>query len=163
MFYDQVFNNSKLEFFKGFSDEINTIFSANEKTTVDFSIIHQEVYTKWCGLDGEAGLLGEPIETIETTIQCSDGEGAFVQFQGGRIYWTRYTGAHGVHGVILEKWLSLGGEKSLLGYPISDEYEAPDGKTYMMDFQCGRISYCADTKRWCHCSYSHNSNILLAH
>jgi hypothetical protein len=47
-------------------------------------------------------------------------------------YWTPQTGAHEVHGAIRDLWASMGWEQSWLGYPISDEQDAPGG---------GRISY----------------------
>ena len=45
-----------------------------------------------------------------------------------------------VHGDIRLKWLGMGGVKSLLGYPISDEKGVGDGWRYN-DFQSGFI-YC---------------------
>jgi M6 family metalloprotease-like protein len=43
----------------------------------------------------------------------------------GSISWTPQTGAHEVHGLIREKWASLGRERSWLGYPLTDETPIP--------------------------------------
>jgi uncharacterized protein with LGFP repeats len=54
-------------------------------------------------------------------VADSYGTGRLNHFQGGLINWSPQTGAHEVHGAILEKWLSLGGERSYLGRPTTDE------------------------------------------
>ena len=42
-------------------------------------------------------------------------------------------------GSIGQKWVDLGAEKSFLGYPISDEEDAPDGVSRISHFQHGSI------------------------
>jgi len=84
---------------------------------------------KYASLGGPGGFLGSPIIPETTT---PDGVGRYRQYQNGSIYWHPSTGAHEIHGDIRAKWASLGWEQSTLGYPTSDEVEAPDG---------GRISY----------------------
>jgi hypothetical protein len=71
-----------------------------------------------------------------------DGIGRFVTFQGGSIYWTPGTGAHAVYGAILGRWAQMGYERSVLGYPISEEVAAPDGAR-VVNFQHGRITWTA--------------------
>jgi uncharacterized protein with LGFP repeats len=68
--------------------------------------------------------VGYPL-TDET--QTPDGLGRFNHFEGGSIYWKPGIGAHEVHGAILDKWGSMGWERSFLGYPTSDEISAPGG------------------------------------
>lgn len=92
---------------------------------IEISAIDQ----KYAELGGERGSLGYPIEDEKPN---PDGRGRRRRFQGGYIYWSPTTGAHEIHGNIYAKWKSLGWERSILGYPTSDEQNAPGG---------GRISY----------------------
>jgi hypothetical protein len=57
------------------------------------------------------------------------------------IYWSRETGAHLVCGEIRKYWLQIGGPAGKMGYPISDESDAPDGKGRISRFQHGEISW----------------------
>jgi uncharacterized protein with LGFP repeats len=68
-----------------------------------------------------------------------DGHGRFNHFEHGSIYWTPETGAHEVHGLIREKWASIGWERSRLRYPTSDEETPPGGHGRVSDFQGGAI------------------------
>jgi len=83
------------------------------------------IMEKHSELGGFGGLLGIPI-TVEATCG-SDGLGRFREFQGGSIYWHPDVGAHEVHGLIRDKWRSLGAEPETFGYPASDERFAADG------------------------------------
>ncbi len=57
-----------------------------------------------------------------------DGVGRYNHFQSdGSIYWTPATGAQSVHGAIQDHWSSLGWERSVVGYPTTDESGTPDG------------------------------------
>ncbi|QGU07860.1 LGFP repeat protein [Corynebacterium occultum] len=94
----------------------------------------------------EAGWLGYPTHG-EVPVQGSnsiDGEihGWVQQFQGGRIY--RSPAMEGfqvasINGVILDKWLELGGTNSELGFPIADEAKTADGVGRFSVFQNGSI------------------------
>jgi hypothetical protein len=84
----------------------------------------------------ENGLLGYP-KTDELT--APDKIGRFNHFQGGCIYWTPATGAHEVHGAIRDLWASMGWERSLLGYPETDELTGPDKIGRLNHFQGGSI------------------------
>ena len=80
--------------------------------------VHGEIRRHWYALGGAAGFLGLP---ITDELGMPDGVGRLNRFQGGLICWTPDTGAHEVHGMILERWNALGTEQSYLGYPVSDE------------------------------------------
>lgn len=54
-------------------------------------------------------------------------------------------GAFEVHGAIREKYLALGAEASILGYPHTDELGTPDGRGRFNHFQGGSIYWTADT------------------
>jgi len=66
---------------------------------------------------GTSGGLGFPV-AVE---KAESGGGASQQFQRGRLYWSGATGAHQISGAIGNRWLSLGGPTSGLGYPTSDD------------------------------------------
>ena len=81
--------------------------------------VHGAIREKYLALGAEASILGYPT-TNETTTP--DGIGRYNHFQGGSIYWTPSTWAHEVHGLIRDRWASLGWERNpQLGYPITDE------------------------------------------
>lgn len=96
---------------------------------------------KWISLGGAASFLGEP---LSDELKTPDGIGRFNRFHGGMIYWTPSTGAHEVHGAILDRWAALGFEQSFLGYPISDEKEFSEGGR-ISSFQHGDIFWWPDT------------------
>lgn len=94
----------------------------------------------------EAGWLGYPTHG-EVPVQGSNGidgeiNGWVQQFQGGRIY--RSPALEGfqvasINGVILDKWLEMGGPNSELGFPIADEAKTADGVGRFSVFQNGSI------------------------
>jgi hypothetical protein len=87
--------------------------------------IHGEILTKWSTLNYEKGVLGYPI-TDETGTP--DGIGRYNYFSNdGSIYWTPNGGAWSIHGAIQDHWASLGYERGVLGYPMTDENGTPDG------------------------------------
>ncbi|MGZ3630290.1 MAG: LGFP repeat-containing protein [Ktedonobacteraceae bacterium] len=104
--------------------------------------VHGRIRDKWSSLGWERSFLGYPM-TDETGTP--DGVGRFNHFQDGSIYWTPQTDAHEVHGLIHEKWASLGFERSSLGYPTSDELAAPDGVGRVSNFQRGSIYWSNQT------------------
>lgn len=77
-----------------------------------------EIEDKYNALGGEQSFLGRP-EHEERA--CPDGVGRYRQFKLGSIHWHSDTGAHETHGAIRNKWAAMRFERSLLGYPISDE------------------------------------------
>ncbi|MBV8037114.1 hypothetical protein [Roseateles sp.] len=54
-------------------------------------------------------------------------------------------GAFELHGAIREKYLALGAEASILGYPRTDETGTPDGRGRFNHFQGGSIYWTAET------------------
>lgn len=102
------------------------------------------IYKKYIELGGPSGALGYPT-TDETNHP--DGIGRFNHFRHkgqtadtASIYYTTTTGkSWSVRGTIREKWVSLGAEKSWLGYPQSDEYDVYGGPRE--DFSGGYIRH----------------------
>lgn len=103
--------------------------------------VHGAIRDKWLELGGERGFLGYP---LTDELIPSDSRARFNHFQGGSIYWTPWTGAHEVHGLIRDKWAELGWEMSFLGYPVTDELSTPDGMGRYNRFQGGSIYWAAD-------------------
>jgi LGFP repeat len=103
--------------------------------------VHGAILGKYQELGAEGGFLGFPT-TDETG--APDGVGRYNHFERGSIYWTPGTGAREVHGMIRDKWQSLGWERSWLGYPISDEMDFPENGRVSV-FQNGSIYWWADT------------------
>jgi peptidoglycan/xylan/chitin deacetylase (PgdA/CDA1 family) len=101
-------------------------------------IVQGAIHTKYLSLDAEAGFLGYPLSD-ETKLTGGYGS----QFQGGNIYWTAATGAHEVHGLILARYIALGGMASTLGAPTSDEYAVSVGRSNA--FVHGTITWNATT------------------
>jgi uncharacterized protein with LGFP repeats len=97
---------------------------------------------RWQLLGSETGFLGYPL-TDETGTP--DGVGRYNHFQYGSIYWTLGTGAYEVHGAIRDEWASLGWERSVVGYPVTNETGTPDGVGRYNHFQAGSIYWTPGT------------------
>jgi hypothetical protein len=95
-----------------------------------------DIDIKYNQLGGSSSFLGKP-KTEEKT--CPDGVGHYRHYEFGSIYWTPKTGAHEIHGNIHIKWSKLGWEKSVLGYPLTDEKPTPIKKGRYQQFQFGFI------------------------
>lgn len=100
--------------------------------------IHGAIYEKWRALGGLA--FGTPC-TDETATP--DGIGRYNHFNGfgASIYWSPDTGANAIYGAIREKWAAMGWERSVLGYPVTDELGTPDGVGRYNHFQHGGSIY----------------------
>ncbi len=101
--------------------------------------IHGSIRDHWIALGAERGPLGYPTSDETAT---ADGIGRYNTFNGGgggAIYWTPTTGSWSVHGAIGNLWTAIGGVRSSLGYPISDEYAIPIGR--QSSFRSGTISW----------------------
>lgn len=100
--------------------------------------VHGAILDAWRRHGEAGGFLGLP-STDERP--CPDGVGRLNMFEGGVIYWTSATGAHEVHGQICVRWAELGWERSILGYPTSDEVPGPTPGTRRSYFQRGYIEW----------------------
>ncbi|MGL4438909.1 MAG: LGFP repeat-containing protein [Bosea sp. (in: a-proteobacteria)] len=92
------------------------------------------IMQKHAALGGSGGFLGAATGN-ETTISG----GRFRDFANGSIYWSSVTGAFEVHGDIRSKWRRLGAERSLLGFPTTDESSAAVNGGRYNHFQGGSI------------------------
>jgi len=100
--------------------------------------IYGAIYAKWQSLGG----LGWGIPTTDE-LGTPDGVGRFNHFNDGTasIYWTPQTGANAIWGAIRQKWAFSGWERSVLGYPVTDELGTPDGVGRFNHFQHGGSVY----------------------
>jgi uncharacterized protein with LGFP repeats len=94
----------------------------------------------WAAMGWERSLLAYP---TSDELPTADGRGRYNTFQTGAVIWTAALGPHAVYGSIYQRWVSLGGVTSTLGYPTSDEYSVPGGRA--SDFEHGRITWTAAT------------------
>jgi uncharacterized protein with LGFP repeats len=87
--------------------------------------VHGAIRAKWAAMGWEASVLGYPTTNESTT---PDGIGRYNHFSDdGSIYWTPNMGAFSIHGAIRDHWAAMGWERSVLGYPATDETGTPDG------------------------------------
>ena len=98
-----------------------------------------EYYKK---IGGEDSILGEVVSEEKCGLIKN---GCYRQYQVGRIYWTKTTGAWDISGRIYDRWFELGTEWSILGYPISSENSSGEQKDsngiVYQQFEHGRIYY----------------------
>ncbi len=112
------------------------------KSPLQTYAVYGMIGEKWNALGREQGY-GYPISDEQS---APDGIGFYNDFEnGGAIYALPGTGAFEIHGDIRLKWLGLGGVKSPLGYPTSDEKAAGNGWRYN-EFQYGFIYWKSRTQ-----------------
>ncbi|MEV8536769.1 FG-GAP-like repeat-containing protein [Streptomyces sp. NPDC051211] len=124
--------------------------------------LHGTIYKKYLATGGPSGWLGYP---TTDEVKHPDGVGRYNHFRHrdqtsdtASIYWTTTTQkAWSVRGEIRNKWVSLGAEKSFLGYPKSDEYDVYGGPRE--DFDGGYIRHNHTTG----VSVEHKPNDRTAH
>ncbi|MDQ6650303.1 MAG: aryl-sulfate sulfotransferase [Actinomycetota bacterium] len=102
--------------------------------------VHGAIGAHFAALGEEVGLLGYP---VTDELGTPDGVGRFNVFTGGSLYWSPGSGAFEVHGAIRDAWAGQGWERGFLGYPLSDEHDAPGGR--QSEFQHGSIFWDAYT------------------
>jgi len=81
------------------------------------------------------GAAGEPVGQVE----WGAGDGYFRRYQDGIIYYLPPAAPCWVTGAILDRYLSLGAEGGLLGYPTTDELPTSGGSGRYNNFQNGSI------------------------
>jgi hypothetical protein len=132
-------------FFRDYVNASLYVFVKPDGTTapVHFVIGDIRIHYKQVG-----GGFGYP--TIDETT-TPDGIGRYNFFSNNSaIYWTPATGAHAVYGNILQKWTSLGYERSPLGYPLTDETSYGTRGGRFNDFQFGSINFSPATGAYEH-------------
>jgi len=101
---------------------------------------------KYAQLGGPRGWVGPPVDAGAGSQEMDAPNGGRVRdFQNASIYWHPSVGAFEVHGDIRIKWARLGGTRSFLGYPATDELGCPDGRGRFNHFQGGSIYWTPQT------------------
>ncbi|MEX2393685.1 MAG: hypothetical protein WD826_04295 [Actinomycetota bacterium] len=98
--------------------------------------VHGAILTRYLGFGGPCGKARFP--TSDELTGPVAGE-KLSTFQKANIYWHNSLGAHLVHGRILEKYVSLGGDTSFLGLPTTDDLASSSTKNKVTEFQNGHI------------------------
>jgi len=86
--------------------------------------VHGLILAHYLQLGGPAGLLRFP-----TSDETAVAGGRSNTFTGATMYWSGATGAHEVHGLILARYLALGGPAGFLRLPTSDETAVAGGRS----------------------------------
>lgn len=97
---------------------------------------------KYKAIGGCSSVVGLATSNELTT---PDGKGRYNTFERGIIMWTSALGAWEVHGLIEDRWVALGREASVVGYPITDERIPPDGIGRYGVFERGSIYWSPST------------------
>lgn len=95
------------------------------------------ILAHYLSLGGTASVLGFPTSDEQPT---SGSGGRSNNFQAGVIDWSPATGAFEVQGAILDRYQSLGGTASFLGFPTSDELQVGSAGR-RSNFQHGYIAF----------------------
>lgn len=99
-------------------------------------VLRGAVGAAWCEEFAGRGLL-----PLSDSQSCADGAGAcahFVERDGGAfgsIYHHPVTGTAYLRGGIRDRWLQLGGERGLLGYPVETALPSRTGRARMQHFR----------------------------
>lgn len=94
-----------------------------------------------CAIHGE---IAKAVKGNKTLNGCITDEyavkgGVAQDFRGGRVLWSKSSGAHTIKGAIGSYYQIKGGPKGTLGLPVSDEFPTPDRKGAFQRFQHGII------------------------
>jgi uncharacterized protein with LGFP repeats len=107
-------------------------------------LVYGGIGLEYTATANETDYYGQNVQTLlgaPTSDEMSTGTvvGRMNTFQGGNIYWGGGGGGHAVYGGILAKYKSIGGAKSVLGLPTSEEIAMPGGRVQY--FQHGAIEW----------------------
>lgn len=98
-------------------------------------VIAGPLLTYFLKLGADSGSLGLP-----TGAPFDGGKSSTAQaFVKGRIYYTMATGARGVYGTTLARYLALGGARGVLGLPTVGSLPTRSGDARVTQFQGGRV------------------------
>lgn len=92
------------------------------------------INARYSELGGPSSWLGFPTTGEQTT---PDGQGRYVHFENGSMYWTPETGAQAIPGDMFQHWGTAGFEAGDLGYPVADAVEQNGG--LVQQFQNGYV------------------------
>jgi stage II sporulation protein D len=105
-----------------------------------FAFSATAITARWAAVGGSRSALGAP-----TSREYPVKGGSLQRFAGGRIYWSRATGARELYGPILSSFRSRGGVTSGLGYPRTGIVKVTGGQR--ATFQHGTLTWSRTTGR----------------
>jgi hypothetical protein len=106
-----------------------------------FAFERTALLSEFLRLGGVDGRFGFPESRVHDT---RDGRGTSAVFEGGRVWWSPPTGAHGiVNGAILTRYLRLDAASGRLGFPKTSRFLARAGAR--VNFENGTITWSRDT------------------
>ncbi len=123
------------------------------RTNGNSFVVYGDIFTKYLSSQGKP--VGSPFPnwmgypTQDVSVGPSDG--LVGRFEYADIYWHLTLGAFEVHGSIRDRYNNLGQTASVLGYPISDEYDIMKGGISVgkaNNFQRGTIYWSPRTGAW---------------
>ena len=98
---------------------------------------------RWTTLGYQSGTLGYP-----TGPEAYAGNNAYYQtYQKGTIFWSKATGAWESYGPVRDRWIALGSQTGVMGFPMGAVYPTGDGG-YWQKFQSGYIIGKPGTGYW---------------
>src|SRR5262249_4745729 len=97
------------------------------------------ILAKWSALNLESGPAGVPVDEAVSITASSGNRGTRQTFAKGVIFASSNGGAQFVSGLILDRYLTVGGPTGILGLPVSDEFGL-DGRR-RQDFEAGYIDF----------------------
>ena len=100
------------------------------------------IAARWERLGREDGPLGAPVTDEAAT---ADGAGRWSGFQGGSVLWASSRGARAVQGAVHGRWRAHGGERGVLGWPVTDELSTPDRVGRYNHFDGGSVYWTPGT------------------
>jgi uncharacterized protein with LGFP repeats len=92
-----------------------------------FTIEPTPIIEAWRKLGGNRSALGAPRSAEELVTGPRGREGARQVFADGRMFWSRATGAHELHGPILRRYQHAGGAGSRHGFPLTGVKRTAEG------------------------------------
>lgn len=98
----------------------------------------------WVSVGAESGL-GLPISKEVCGLRSG---GCAQAFAKGNVYWSPYTGARIVKGVINHRWRASAGHDGVLGYPVTNEVCGQPASGCIQRFQGGMIYWSPATGAW---------------
>jgi aldose sugar dehydrogenase len=114
----------------------NRMINSQNAYLTDFNYAEREILAKYTRTGGETGPLRLP--TSNTTL-TPDFEAYYQNFTRGAIYLIPGHWPVELHGNFYDKWRKLGLERSLLGYPTTDQRATPGKDARYIQFQNGSI------------------------
>ena len=123
-----------------------TVESASSSSAVVRVQTRRSLLTPVAVAHRAAGGPGGPLGPAVGPETCGlAGGGCYQVFRSGSIFWSPATGAHAVQGPVAARWVQLGAENGVLGYPVSSTSCGLVSGGCAQSFQGGDVYWSAAT------------------